>query len=85
METLHALSVLTFACIYFCELKKSYFARTYFFRMATFWKCQVYKFQPHRKQNKKKAVESRDMKLIFLPRSMERQAGHDGKTVIDWF
>ena len=54
--------------------------------MASFWKCQVSKFQPHRKQDKKKAVESRDILLILLSRSMERQAGHDGKTVvIDWF
>ena len=34
------------------------------------------------KNNKKKPVESMDMQLIFLSRSMERQAGHDGKAVV---
>ena len=32
--------------------------------------------------NKKDTVESRDIRLIFLSRSTERQAGHDGKTVV---
>ena len=80
--TLHTLSVLIFAGIHFCKLKKSYFTSTYFLRMASFWKCEVYKFQLHRKQNKKKTLESRDMRLIFLSRSMERQAGRNGKTVV---
>ena len=48
--------------------------------MASFWKFWVYKFQPQRKKNKKKTVESRDIWLIFLSRSTERQARHDGKT-----
>ena len=30
----------------------------------------------------KKALQSSDMRLNFLSRSMERQAGHDGKTVV---
>ena len=39
-----------------------------------------------RKKNEKKTVESRDIRLIFLSRSTERQAGHNGKTVaIDLF
>ena len=42
-------------------------------RMASFWKFRGYKFQSHEKKNKKKAVESRDMRLIFLSRSMDRQ------------
>ena len=36
-----------------------------------------------RKKNKKKAVESRDMWLIFLPESTEIQAGHDGNAVVN--
>ena len=41
--------------------------------------------QPQRKKNKTK-IQSRDFWLMFLSRSTERQAGHDGKTVvIDWF
>ena len=57
-------------------------------RVLIFCEWQVFEnvkfviFQYHRKQNKKKAVESRDTRLIFLSRSMERQAGHDGKTVV---
>ena len=55
-------------------------------RMASFWKFWVYKSQPQGKKNKEKAVESRDIQLMFLSRSTERQVGHDGKTVaIDWF
>ena len=39
-----------------------------------------------RKKNKKKTVESRDISLMFVSRSTERQAGLDGKTaVIDRF
>ena len=74
------LNVLFVEGINFCELKKSYFASTYFWRMASFGKCRVYKFQPQRKRNKKKTVESRDVRLIFLSRSTEREAGHDGTT-----
>ena len=37
--------------------------------------------QPQRKKNNKKTEESRDI-LIFLLRSTERQANHDGKTVV---
>ena len=53
--------------------------------MASFWKIRVYKFQPRRKKNKKKTVESRDIRLMFLSKPADRKAGHDGKTVvIDW-
>ena len=53
--------------------------------MAKFWKFWVYKFQYQRNKNKKKIVESRGIELMFLSRSTERQAGHNGKTVvIDW-
>ena len=39
---------------------------------------------PPKKKNKKKTVESSDIWLIFLSRSMEKQAGHYGKTgVVD--
>ena len=59
---------------------------TYFCEWLVFWKFQVYKFQPKRKKNKKKTVKLKDIQLMFLSRSVERQAGHDGKTfVIDWF
>ena len=37
--------------------------------------------QPQRKKNKEKVVELRDIQL-FLSGSAERQAGHDGKTVV---
>ena len=32
---------------------------------------------------KEKTVESSGIQLMFLSRSTEKQAGHDGKTVID--
>ena len=53
-----------------------------FLQMASFWKFSVYKFQPQRKKNKKKIVESRDIWLMFLSRSIERQAGHDNKMLL---
>ena len=43
---------------------------------------KVYEFQPQRKKNKKKTVESREIRLMFLSRSTERQVGHDGKSVV---
>ena len=33
--------------------------------------------------NKKNTVELRDMRLIILSRSMERQAGHNGKSLVN--
>ena len=70
----------------FCELKKIVFCKYLFLRMASFWKFRVYKFQCQRKKNKKKTIESRDIQLMFLSRTTERKAGHDGKTVvIVWF
>ena len=91
-----ALRILIFTCIYFREIKKIVFReylfsgmvrflkfRLYLFlRMASFWKFGVYKFQPQRKKNKKKTVESRDIRLMFLSKSRERQAGHDGKFLL---
>ena len=54
IETLHTLSVLIFACIYFCELKKLYFASTYFLQLASFWKFRVYiNFSPIEKRTRK--------------------------------
>ena len=50
--------------------------------MASFWKFRVYEFQLQGKKNKEKTVESRDIRLMFLSRLTERQAGHDGKTVV---
>ena len=82
METLHTLSVLIFVCISFCELKKIVFREYLFLQMASFWKFRDYKFQPQRKKNKKKTVESTDVWRMFLSRSTERQAGHDGKTFV---
>ena len=38
--------------------------------------------QPQRKKNEKETVESGDIQLMFLSRSTERQAGHDGETVV---
>ena len=89
---LYTLSVLIFACIYFRELKKIVFRkylfsrmgsfwkfREYLFlRMASFWTFRVYRFQLQRKKNVKKTVESRDIRLTFLLRLTERQAGHHG-------
>ena len=65
IETLHTLSIPIFASTCFSELKKSYFVSTYFFQMVSFWEFRVDKFHPHRKKNKKKTFESRDMRLIF--------------------
>ena len=58
VETLHTSSVLIFAGIYFCELKKIVFREYLFLRMTSFWKFRVYEL-------KKKTVESRDIPLIF--------------------
>ena len=68
----------------FLPAKKSYFAYLFLW-MVRFGKFRVYKFQPQRK-NKNETVESRNIRQFFLPRSTERQAGHDGENVaIDWF
>ena len=77
-ETLRSLGVLTFACIYYCELKNR-ISREVIFTMTSFWKFWVYTFQPQSK-NKKKTVDSGDIWLMFLSRSTERQAGHDEKS-----
>ena len=66
IETLHKLSVLIFACIYFCELKKIIFPEYLFYANGKFWKFRVYKFQPHRIKDKKKTVESEDMRQISV-------------------
>ena len=86
INCVYTLRVLIFACIYFCELKKNRISRVLIFGMASFWKFWVYKFLPQGKKPKKNPVESRKIRLMFLSRSTERQAGRDGKTVvIDWF
>ena len=36
---------------------------------------------PKKKKNKKKTDELRDIRLMFLSRSTEKQAGHNGETV----
>ena len=85
IETLHTLSVLIFACIYFCKLKKIVFPENLFLRMASFWKFAFINFNPKDKRLRKRQL-NQGMRLIFLSRSMEKQAGHNGKTVvIDWF
>ena len=56
----------------FLRAEEMYFMSIYFLRMPSFWKFQLYEFEPLRKKNKKKADDSRDMQLIFLPTSMER-------------
>ena len=50
--------------------------------MASFWKFRVYKFHPQRKKNKKKTVESWDMRLMFLWRETEKQEGHDERLLL---
>ena len=50
--------------------------------IGNFGKFRVYKFQPQRKKNKKRTAESRDIWLMFLLKSTERQAGHNRKTVV---
>ena len=96
INSVYTLSVLIFTCICFCELKKNRilwvlilengkslkFREYLSLRMTSFWKFWVYKFQPQGKKNKEDTVESRDIRLMFLLRSTERQAGHDGKTVV---
>ena len=71
------LNVLIFACIYFCKLKKFYFASTFFCEWQVFEDFEFVNFSP---------IEKRIWKrLIFLSRSMERQASYYGKNVVDWF
>ena len=77
--TLH---VLSFVCIYFCDLKKIAFRGYLFLRIASFWKFREYLFQTQRKKNKKKKVELRDIRLMFLSRSTKRQAGHEWKVIV---
>ena len=72
IETLHTLSVLLFTCFYVCELKKIVF-REYLLRKIIRIRIS---------NNKKKTVESSDIRLTFLSRSTEKQAGHDGKTAV---
>ena len=81
---MHTLSVLMFTCIYFCKRKKIVLCEYLFLQMASFWKFHVYKFQPQRKKNTKNTVESRDIRLMFLSRSMERHAGHEKKKLLLW-
>ena len=58
-------------------------SRVLMFANSKFLKIfKVYEFQPQRKKNKKKTVESREIRLMFLSRSTERQVGHDGKSVV---
>ena len=65
--------IFIFPSLLFCE---------YLFLWKTkFWKFRVNNFQPKRKNNKKKTDESRDIWLIFLSRSTERQEGHNRKPV----
>ena len=72
-EKLHTWSILIFTCIYFCELKN------FISWVFIFCECQVFEnfnfmnLNPIEKRIRKKTVDSRDMRLIFLPRSMERQ------------
>ena len=71
-----------FACIYFCELKKSYFASTYFCEWQVFENFEFINFTPPKKKNKKKTVESWDMRLMFLWRETEKQEGHDERLLL---
>ena len=49
------------------------FCEYLFLRMTSFWKFRVYKFQTQRKKNKKKTVELKNIRLMFLSRLTERQ------------
>ena len=75
IETLHTLSVLISACIHVCELKKPYFASTYFYEWQVFESFEFINFSPKEKR-------IRDIWLMFLSRLMEKQAGQVGKTVV---
>ena len=66
----------------FLRAKKIVFCEYLFLRMASFWKFRVYKFHPQRKKNKKKTVESWDMRLMFLWRETEKQEGHDERLLL---
>ena len=44
-------------CVYFCKLKKSYFASTYFCKWQVFENFEFINFIPKEEKNKKKAVE----------------------------
>ena len=67
----------------YLRAKKSYFGSTYFCEWQVFENFELINFNP--KEKIKKTVESRDIRLMLLSRSTKRQAGHDGKTVNDWF
>ena len=58
------------------------FASTYLCEWQVFENFEFINFSPKEKKNKKKIVESRDLRLMFLSGSTERQAGHNGKTVV---
>ena len=53
IEPLHTLSVLIFAGIYFCELKKSYFVGTYFCKWQVFENFEFIDFRPKEKRIRK--------------------------------
>ena len=55
-ETLHTLSILIFACIYSCELKKSYFASAYFFEWQVFQNFEFINFSPKEKRLRKRQL-----------------------------
>ena len=65
--------------------KKILFREYLFLQMEIFENFKFINFSPKEKRIRKR-LESRDIRLIFLSRSTERQAGHNGRTVaIDWF
>ena len=65
IETLHTLSVLIFAYIYFCELKKSYFARTYFWEWTVFENFEVINFSSKEKRIRKRQLNQEIFGLFF--------------------
>ena len=59
IETLHILSILIFACTYFCELKKITFREYLCLQMASFWKFEFINFRPKEKRKRKRQLNQR--------------------------
>ena len=59
IETLHTLSILIFACTYFCELKKSYFVSTYVCEWQAFENFEFINFRPKEKRIRKRQLNQR--------------------------
>ena len=65
IETLHTLGVLIFTCIYFCKLKKSYFASICFCKWKVFENFKFINFSPKEKTIRKRRLNQWIFGLCF--------------------